>query len=243
MTSYNGFAYLYDSFMAGTPYTEWVAYIDNILVRHLSQNRKNHIVLDLACGTGNITIPLAQMGYDMIGVDKSVDMLAQAQAKATGHKILFLAQDMRELDLYGTVDAAICVCDGINYILSEAELVAIFKRVRMFLNPGGVFIFDMNTEYKFKEVLGGKIFTAKVDDAEYEWDNHFDSDTGVNEYRVTFMSTTGESFVEVHHQRAYPIDVICDLLRSAGFESVDMRNGYGDDAPGRESIRVVYVAC
>ena len=242
MTNYSGFAYLYDSFMANAPYVEWAAYIDSVLIKHLGQNRENHIVLDIACGTGNITIPLAQMGYDMIGVDKSTDMLAQAQAKASDRQILFLAQDMRELDLYGTVDAAICVCDGMNYILSEAELEAVFKHIRMFLNTGGVFIFDMNTEYKFKEVLGGKSFTAEADGAAYEWDNHYDADTSINEYRVTFTSATGEPFMEVHHQRAYPVDTVCDLLRAAGFCTVEVRDGYSDDMPGDECIRVVFIA-
>ena len=231
---------MYDSLMADIPYEAWVAYIDKILMHRLGGKREDRIVLDLACGTGNITLPLAQLGYDMIGVDMSADMLAQAQAKAAG-QVLFLAQDMRELDLYGTVDAAICACDGLNYILDETELGAVFKRVRMFLNPGGIFIFDMNTEYKFKEVLGGKSFIGAVEGASYEWDNHFDTETGINEYQVVFAGV-GEPFVEVHRQRAYPVDVVCDLLREAGFGAVDVRDGYSDDAPGDESIRVVFVA-
>jgi len=196
----------------------------------------------MACGTGNITIPLAKMGYDMIGVDISADMLAQAQAKADGLRILFLAQDMRNLDLYGTVDAAICVCDGMNYILSEAELEAVFKRVRMFLNPGGVFIFDMNTEYKFKEILGDKSFTAETDGAAYEWDNYFDADKWLNEYRVTFASDDCESFIEVHYQRAYPVDMVSNLLKKAGFDKVKVCDGYSDNAPRHECIRVVFIA-
>jgi len=244
MATYGGFAYLYDALMANAPYQEWAAYIDKVLTQYLGQNRESHIVLDLACGTGNITLPLAKMGYDMIGVDISPDMLAQAQAKAAddSQKILFLSQDMRELDLYGTVDAAICVCDGINYILNEAELEEIFKRIRMFLNPGGVFIFDMNTEYKFKEVLGDKSFAAKTKTAEYEWDNYYHADTGINEYRVTFVTGVGEPFIEVHHQRAYPADIICSLLQKSGFHTIDVRDGYSDSLPGDECIRAVFIA-
>jgi len=230
--------------MDNAPYDSWAAYIDCALTQHLSQDRKSHIVLDLACGTGNITIPLAHMGYDMIGVDISTDMLSQAQAKAAeqNQQILFLAQDMRELDLYGTVDAAICVCDGMNYILEEAEILAIFKRVRMFLNTGGVFMFDMNTEHKFKAVLGNKSFVANDKEASYEWDNHYDIDTGINEYRVTFTPNSGEPFVEVHHQRAYPIDMISDLLCKAGFSSVDVRDGYSDNTPAGDVVRAVFIA-
>jgi len=228
--------------MDNAPYKMWAAYIDSVLTRHLGQNRKNHIVLDMACGTGNITIELAEMGYDMIGMDISTDMLSQAQAKTGGQRILFLAQDMRELDLYGTVDAAICVCDGMNYILKEAELEAIFKRVRMFLNPGGVFIFDMNTEHKFKEILGDKSFTADSNGVEYEWDNHYDPDTGINEYRVVFTPSDNEPFIEVHYQRAYPVEMICGLLLAAGFSKVDVRDSYSDNAPGDECARAVFIA-
>jgi len=228
--------------MTNAPYAEWADYIDDVLTRHLGKERKNRIVLDIACGTGNITIPLAKMGYDMIGVDISTDMLSQAQAKAPDLQILFLVQDMRELDLYGTVDAAICVCDGMNYILSEAELEAVFKRVRMFLNPGGIFIFDMNTEYKFKEILGDKSFVANTGCTSYEWDNYYNPETGINEYRVTFTMGNNEPFTEVHHQQAYTIDTVRGLLKTAGFSTVDERDGYGNDTPGDECARVVFIA-
>ena len=239
--NYSGFAYLYDALMENAPYGEWTDFIHQALTKYLKPNRESPIVLDLACGTGNITIPLARLGYDMIGVDMSTDMLAQAQAKADGLPILFLAQDMRELDLYGTVDAALCVCDGMNYILSPEELLGVFSRVRMFLNPGGVFIFDINTEYKFKEMLADKSFVADNDGAAYEWDNHYCPDTGINEYRVTFLAGE-ETFMEVHRQRAYPVDVICDLLKEAGFDRVDTRDGYSDNAPTDKSPRVVFIA-
>jgi len=242
MTCYGGFAYLYDLLMADIPYGEWAAYIDNKLMQHFEGKREGCIVLDMACGTGNITLPLAKMGYDMIGVDISTDMLAQAQAKATGEQVLFLAQDMRKLDLYGTVDAVICTCDGLNYLLDEAELGAVFKKLRMFLNQGGIFIFDMNTEYKFKEKLGGNCFVGETEGASFLWDNQFDPSTGINEYRVEFTPNGEEPFLEVHHQRAYPVDVVCKLLHMAGFDTVDIYDGYSDDSPGDECLRVVFIA-
>ena len=116
---YKGFARMYDALMADAPYDIWAAYIDGVLKKHLKRaNEAQPIVLDLACGTGNMTLRLAKMGYDMIGVDASEDMLAEAQRKAyeEGQSILFLAQDMQKLDLYGTVDAVASVCDGLNYI-------------------------------------------------------------------------------------------------------------------------------
>ena len=242
MNVYGGFAYMYDLLMADIPYESWAAYIDSALLRHFNGKCQGRIVLDLACGTGNITLPLARLGYDMIGVDISTDMLAQAQAKLAGEPVLFLAQDMRRLDLYGTVDAAICTCDGLNYILEEAELAAVFKRVRMFLNPGGIFIFDMNTRYKFDKLLGGKSFTGEAGGASFVWDNHFDPATGINEYQVEFTPAAGQPFVEVHRQRAYPTDFVCELLQAAGFSTVAVRDGYSENAPGDDCSRVVFVA-
>ena len=240
MSHYGGFAYLYDQFMADIPYEKWAAYIDKVLRKHCTHHKP--IVLDMACGTGNITLQLAQMGYDMIGVDISADMLAQAQAKICKERILFLQQDMKELDLYGTIDAAVCTCDGLNYLLDEADLAAVFSRVKLFLNPGGVFIFDMNTEYKFQSFLGNKIFAANVSGAEYEWKNIYNADTGINEYQVIFIPENGEAFTEVHYQRAYPSQIICNLLREAGFNTIEMHDDYSDNSPKDTSIRVVYIA-
>jgi len=242
MLLYNGFAYLYDSLMTNIPYHIWADYIDNVLVSHLGANRANNIILDMACGTGNITIPLAKLGYDMIGVDISVDMLAQAQAKLDRERVLFLAQDMRKLDLYGTINAAICTCDSLNYILNETDLETVFRRVKMFLNPGGTFIFDMKTEYTFKEILGKNTFIAEAGDVSYEWNNHFDQKTGINEYRVKFMQSTNESFIEVHHQKAYEVETVHDLLKTTGFATVSINDGYSADMYTSKSMRVVFVA-
>ena len=232
---------MYDELMKDVPYKQWANFIDEVLQQHLGENHKDRIVLDLACGTGNITYLLAQKGYDMIGVDISIDMLSQAQAKADGEQILFLAQDMRKLDLYGTIDAAVCACDGLNYILEEAQLEAVFKRIKMFLNPGGVFIFDMNTTHKFKEVLGGKTFVSDSDSAAYEWQNHFDMETGINKYHVIFTLKGSSPFEEVHYQRAYQVDMVCGLLQKAGFSCVDVRDGYSEAPVKKDSTRAVFI--
>jgi len=273
MDCYGGFARVYDALMTDAPYEQWAAYIDSILrekagkpvsntadmnserpIRHEAGrnslcNEKiteiPQIVVDLACGTGSITLRLAAMGYDMIGVDASEDMLAEAQRKAyeQNASILFLAQDMRELNLFGTVDAAVSVCDGLNYILSEGELLSVFKRVRLFLNPSGVFIFDMNTEYKFKEVLQNRVFEGKGADGEaYEWENHYNPETKINEYHVVFHGEDDEPFSELHRQRAYSPEDVCGLLTQAGFTEVVIRGDYTNDPPRPDSMRVVFVA-
>jgi len=241
MDNYLRFAAVYDLFMVKEiPYDTWAAYITEIIKE--TAVTETPVVLDLACGTGNITLRLAAQGFDMIGVDASEDMLAQAQSKASEQNlpILWLAQDMRGLDLYGTVDAAVCTLDGLNYILTIDELKEVFRRVRLFLHPRGVFIFDMNTVFKFKEILGNGTFADTAESAEYQWDNHYDPLSGINTYRVTFQ-TGNEVFTELHRQRAYdPVDV-SNWLMEAGFASVQLRDNYTHVPPSTTTARVTFI--
>jgi ubiquinone/menaquinone biosynthesis C-methylase UbiE len=240
MDCYKGFAAVYDLFMAkDVPYDAWAAYIDNCI----KAKGKADIVLDLACGTGNITLRMAKRGYDMIGVDFSEDMLMQAQNKACeqGHKVLWLAQDMRSLDLYGTVDAALCVCDGLNYLLEPSELKEVFRRVRLFLNPDGIFIFDMNTEYKFREVMGESAFGGKAEGAVFHWDNYYDPEKMINEYKVQFITQNEGEFYETHRQRAYKINDVVRWLTEAGFGEIRLRNNYSDEPLKADTARAVFI--
>ena len=241
--SYEGFASMYDNLMAGTPYNTWAAYIDEVFE---FSGKQKPIILDLACGTGSITLLLAEMGYDMIGVDASADMLAEAQRKAHEQKInvLFLAQDARELDLFGTIDGAVSVCDGLNYILREDELQEVFRRVQLFINPGGIFIFDMNTEYKFKEILADRVFEYEAPGGEaYVWENNYDAETMINEYKMFFYTFKDDSaFRELHRQRAYRTGDVCNMLAKAGFAEVKTYDDYSKNPPNAESTRVVFVA-
>jgi len=238
---YSGFARMYDAFMQDVPYDSWASYINEIL-----EGQK--CILDLACGTGSMTLRLAQMGYDMIGVDVSEDMLAEAQRKAFEAKkqkqILFLAQDMRHLDLYGTVDGVICVCDGLNYILSDIDLAQVFKRVRLFLNTSGVFIFDINTEYKFNESLATYSFEAKTQENEsYIWQNNFNPKTKINEYKVLFHPQGWEEpFMEIHHQRAYSISEITKLLKETGFNEIQIKDNYTSNSIHDKTERATFIA-
>jgi len=238
MEMYRHFARVYDVFMTrGVAYEQWAAYIDEKI-------KESKLVLDLACGTGNITLNLARRGYDMIGLDRSEDMLAQAQEKmyAQNLKVLWLNQDMCELDLYGTVDAAICTCDGMNYLLQPNALAEVFKRVRLFLNPNGFFIFDMNTEYKFKEVLGDEWFTDTAEGKEYVWDNQYNPKSRINKYRVRFYNAAEDlAFEEVHQQRAYDPDEVKQLLHDAGFSAVEIKDNYTNEPPKADTTRVVFI--
>ena len=153
MSSYENFARVYDLFMDNIPYEEWCGYLTGLLQEY---GVTEGLVLELGCGTGNMTRLLANRGYDMVGVDNAPDMLEIAMEKrqAEGQDILYLFQDMREFELYGTVKAVVSLCDSMNYILEEEELLQVFRLVNNYLDPGGVFIFDLNTAYKYREVLG-----------------------------------------------------------------------------------------
>ena len=150
MEAYTGFAEVYDTFMDNVPYEEWGAYLCGLLEEY---GIRDGIVADLGCGTGTMTEYLAEKGYDMIGIDASEEMLEIAQEKKekSGYEILYLLQDMREFELYGTVRAIISVCDSINYITEPGDLRQVFHWADNYLDPDGVFIFDFNTEYKYRE--------------------------------------------------------------------------------------------
>ncbi|MBO6164243.1 MAG: methyltransferase domain-containing protein, partial [Lachnospiraceae bacterium] len=142
--AYTGFAEVYDRFMENVPYDDWEAWIASRLE---SEGYAGQLVLELGCGTGIMTERLAARGYDMIGVDLSEDMLAEAMEKRSlsGHNILYLQQDMREFELYGTVAAVVCICDSLNYITARRDLAQVFRLVNNYLDPGGLFLFDFNT--------------------------------------------------------------------------------------------------
>ena len=150
---YGSFAAVYDLFMDNIPYGEWAGYICGLL---REQGIADGLLLELGCGTGSITQLLSEAGYDMIGVDMSAEMLQAAVEKRdeSGQDILYLLQDMREFELYGTVRAVVCVCDSLNYIAEPGDLLQVFRLVNNYLDPGGVFIFDLNTVYKYENILG-----------------------------------------------------------------------------------------
>ena len=153
MEAYTSFAAVYDTFMDNVPYEEWGEYIHGMLCKY---GVEDGIVLDLGCGTGTMTEILAGYGYDMIGVDNSEDMLELAMEKRieSGHDILYLLQDMREFELYGTVRAVVSVCDSVNYVTEPGELEEVFRLVNNYLDPRGIFLFDFNTDYKYREIMG-----------------------------------------------------------------------------------------
>ena len=205
MDAYTSFAQVYDLFMDNVPYEEWAAYVRGILTEY---GIGSGLVLDLGCGTGSLTECLARAGYDMIGVDSSEDMLEIAMDKRgrSGLDILYLLQDMREFELYGTVRAVVSICDSMNYILDYADLVQVFRLVNNYLDPGGIFIFDLNTEYKYEALMGSRTFAEDREDGSFIWYNEYSPEDHINEYDLTLFVREGKlfrRFQETHYQRAY----------------------------------------
>ena len=187
-----------------------------------------------------------QKGFDVIGIDNSEAMLEKAMEKrdASGSEILYLLQDMRELSLYSTVGTVVSVCDSVNYVLEEEELLQVFSLVNNYLFPGGVFIFDFNTDYKYREVIGDAVIAENREDCSFIWENYYDPEGRINEYDLTmFLRRDGELFervTETHLQRGYEPAEIRALLEQAGLEVVLMRDA-DTDADVRDVSERVYV--
>lgn len=245
--AYESFAQVYDKFMEDTPYDSWTEYIKEIFKRHGLVHNTN-IIADLGCGTGNMTERFAENGFDMIGIDVSEEMLAMASEKAREKNldILYLNQDMREFELYGTVDAIISTCDSINYITDPNDLFHVFELVNNFLEPNGLFVFDMNTIYKFEKVLGCNSFCETTENSAYTWENYYDSEEHINEFYTNFFieNENGlyERHEEFHYERGYTIDDIIDLMEDAGLEWEACYDELTFHEPTERSQRIFFVA-
>jgi hypothetical protein len=244
MEAYLGFAEVYDKFMDNVPYDEWTKYLVGLLKEN---GVKEGIVAELGCGTGNITDRLKAAGYDMIGIDNSAEMLQVAAEKDSD--ILYLCQDMREFELYGTVGAFVCICDGMNYILDKADLVKVFKLVNTFLDTNGVFIFDLNTIYKYENLLAENVITENRENMSFIWENYYDREDRINEYDLTIYLKDEEDnkerffrFDEVHYQKGYNVDEIKEAVEEAGMEFVAVYDAFSKDAPKPDSERVYFIA-
>lgn len=191
--------------------------------------QERNTILDLGCGTGRLTEILSAKGYDMIGIDNAPEMLriAMERKARSGSDILYLLQDMREFELYGTVGNVVCVCDSINYLLKEEELQTVFRLVNTYLYPGGLFLFDFNTTYKYECVIGDATIAENREDCSFIWENYYHPETGINEYDLTvFVKNDKESddcfrrFQETHYQRGYSLEQMKALLEKAGMTFV-----------------------
>ncbi len=280
MAAYENFSRVYDVFMDNVPYREWA---DFLIGRLREEGIEDGLLLDLGCGTGSLTRLLSRAGYDMIGVDASSDMLQIAQEKEAGravspaedghsapgsgrdNPVLYLLQDMRDFELYGTVRAIISSCDSLNYITEEEDLLEVFRLVNNYLDPGGLFLFDMNTVYTYENLLADNTFAESRPDCSFIWENSYDPESGINEYDLTLFLRQGQDgrevrntdeegaedipdgslyarYMETHLERAWPLEKIKETLAKAGMEFVCVYDGYSLRPLAEDSERMLIIA-
>lgn len=240
---YTNFAFYYDRLMRDVNYGQWADYINEIFKR---RKINPGLIVDLGCGTGSFCLEMDRRGYEMIGIDISSEMLSCARQKAleTGADILFLNQDMTSFELYGTVDAITCLLDSVNYITYKNDLKRFFKLVANYLNPNGLFVFDINTPYKFENILSSNVFCETDQEASYIWQNSYDKASRLCRFDLTFFVREDEyyrRFDEVHYERAYEKEELEAMLTAAGLELYSTYGGFGFKKPSDKCERLFFV--
>ena len=244
MEAYSGFAKVYDLFMDNIPYEEWTEYVKELLAE---EGIKDGILLDLGCGTGSVTELLAKSGFDMIGIDNSEEMLDIAMEKRyeSGLDILYLLQDMREFELYGTVKGVVSICDSMNYILDDEDLLDVFKLVHNYLDNDGIFVFDMNTMYKYQEILADNTFAEDREESSFIWGNYYDEEDEINQYDLTLFVKEEDGryrkYEETHLQRAYEQQCVEELIKESGLELLHVYDAFTRELPAEDSQRIYFV--
>lgn len=248
--AYTGFARVYDLFMDTVPYEDWADYLSGLFAK---EGIRDGLLLDLGCGTGKLTRLMQQKGYDMIGVDNAWEMLQIARemevdSPTSKTSILYLEQDMREFELYGTVRAIYSACDSINYLLQEEELLQVFRLVNNYLDPKGLFVFDCNTPFKYEVLLGEQTFAENRKEGSFIWENYYDEQSRINQYDLTLFIPRDdagglfEKYEETHFQRNYSRETIERLLKEAGLVLEAVYDAYTFQKPRKDSERLLFVA-
>lgn len=233
MNCYTCLAPWYDKLTGDVPYSEFADFYE---AEFASDGGEFRLLLDLCCGTGSITWELAKRNYELIAVDRSADMLMQAQSKSLPCDVfpLFLCQSAEELDLYGTVDAAVCTLDGMNYIEPES-LPEVFRRLHLFVRPDGLVIFDIRTP-EFLKALDGDVFVDEKDDVLCLWRADFDEELNAIIYGMDIFERRGKLWSrdsEEHIEYAHSPQMLCELLESVGFSDVRLRTDCPQGSMGR----------
>ena len=244
-TNYNIFARYYDDLTKNINYQDLAEYFHTIIKKY--EGKENGILLDLACGTGNVSEEMSRLGYDVIGVDNSEEMLNRAFEKKydSGLNVQYICQDMRKLDMFGTIDVTICVLDSINHLDSLEDITQIFSRVSLFSEPNGLFIFDVNTKYKHEKVLANNIFIYETDDIYCVWENSYQKETNEVKINLEFFERNGsiyKRYSENFSEKAYDIANLDKALLDNKFEILAHYDGFSLNLPNNKSERIVFVA-
>ena len=245
-TTYQNFATVYDKFMDNIPYPEWSQYLISLLQEyHITDGN----LVELGCGTGTLCNLLSQQGYHVTGIDLSKDMISIAGKKHKNNPNLqFLRQNMCELTLDpASYDGFYSLCDSINYLLYDDELLTTFMGVHQYLKKDGIFVFDLKTKHYYKDVLGNQVFCDQQKDCSYIWENAFFEEDNVNQYNLTLFikkrySSAYKKFEETHHQKAYELSKMIDLLTQAGLEYVAAYDAFSKNPPTDQSERIYIIA-
>ncbi len=244
MAGYDIFARYYDALTVNVNYAQRAEYIEKLLKK---LGHAPGLTLDLACGTGSLTLELYKRGFDVYGIDGSSAMLSEAKDKAYDMEadVLFLYQKMQQLDLYGTVDTVICALDSINHLSGEEQVQETFKRVAFFMNDDGWFIFDVNTPYKHENVLGSNTFVYDLTDVYCVWQNKYDPHNGSVRISLDFFERNGKSYTrssERFFEQVYTPEKIKEMLKNAGFDRVEIFGDLSFDEPTPTEQRLVFAA-
>ncbi|MEE1197654.1 MAG: class I SAM-dependent methyltransferase [Acutalibacteraceae bacterium] len=240
MSVYKDFAFYYDALTLDVNYKERTEYLCSLFEKY---DRMPSLLLDLACGTGNFSVELAAKGIQVIGVEPSSDMLSVAMQKAT-ENIMYLCQSAEELELYGTVDGAVCCLDSINHITDADTLKKAFERVTLFLEKDRLFIFDVNTEYKHREILGNNTFVTEQENIFCVWQNFYDESEKITDINIDIFEEENGSYnriCEDFSERCYSRGELEAMLNSAGLKIEAVFDEMTFDAPKSDSERIVYV--
>lgn len=238
-------ASFYDKLSDDVDYRKWSDFIEQIIKKYAKID--TNVILDLACGTGSMTVELSKKGYEMIGIDISPEMLAEAYKKSNeqGQNILFLNQDMCNIDLYGTIDACVCCLDSLNYITDISNLKRCLSLVNLFMNDGGLFIFDVNTPYKFKNIYGNNAFILENDGVLCAWQNSYDEGSKLCEFDLSFFVDNGNGvynrFDEVQTEKSYTGEELKSVLNECSFEILGVYSDHNFNEVQKNDERWYYV--
>ncbi len=241
LPSYTGFSDVYDILTDDVEYEKRCEYIEKLFKKHMSY--APNLIADLGCGTGTVCSIMAKKGYDMIGIDSSDSMLYRASQKKDAQKILYLLQDMASFELYGTVDAFLCMLDSLNYVTDSDEVEEVFSLVANYLNPGGVFIFDVNTLHKYENILSDNTFVFEEKNVFYTWENSFDGE--YCDFRLNFFVKNENGVYnrisEEHTQMYHSHDFLMKAIEKAGLTLEAVYGELTEEAPSENEQRVFYV--
>lgn len=245
MSGYGSFSAAYDALTQNVGYAQRAKYIAALLAEN---GVVGGVLLDLACGTGRLSVEMSKLGFEVIGTDAGSEMLSLAMNNAceAGEQIMFLCQEMQQLDLYGTVNAAVCTLDSINHLTSPEDVQATFDRVSLFTEPGGIFIFDINTIYKHRFVLADNTFVYDTDEFYCVWQNTLDPDTHTVQIDLDIFTLDEDDFYfreqESFCERAYSVEDITSWLEKSGFETLNIFDELTHEPPRENSERLFIAA-